>query len=82
MLLIGIGQSNLTFAAIKKEGQGNVSLYYFSTRTLPNPQNIGEQHNWFGNDTYLDINQSTKTPHVRVEPTVRLLFCSWVGEMR
>ena len=62
LLLFTILQPNLTFAAIKKEGQGNVSLYYFSTRAPPNPHNIGEQHNWFGNDAYLDINQLTKTP--------------------
>lgn len=60
VLLFTILQSNLLLATVNKEPHGNISLYYFSTRAPPNPQNIGEQHEWFGNDTYLDINQLTK----------------------
>jgi hypothetical protein len=78
LLLFAFLQLNLTFAAIKKGEQGNVSLYYFSTRTPPNPQNIGEQHNWFGNDTYLDINQLTKTPcQNEANRTVAIFVHGW-----
>jgi Alpha/beta hydrolase of unknown function (DUF900) len=62
LLLIVVSQSNLFIATSKAEQPNNIPLYYFSTRIPPNPQNIGEQHNWFGTDNYLDINQLTKTP--------------------
>lgn len=62
LVLFTILQSYSTFAGIKKEGAGKILLYYFSTRTPQTPQNVGEQHDWFGNDTYLDINQLTKIP--------------------
>ena len=62
LLLIVVSQSNLFIIATSKAGQPKkIPLYYFSTRMPLNPQNI-EQHHWFGNDTYLDINQLTRTP--------------------
>jgi hypothetical protein len=77
LLLFSILHPNLILAAINKE-RGNISLYYFSTRIPSNPQNIGEQHNWFGNDTYLDINQLTKTPcSGGINKTVAIFVHGW-----
>ena len=51
----------------KKKDREMYRFLILALEPYPNPQNPQEtfRHNWFSaNDTYLDINQSTETPHV------------------